>query len=204
MRLQHAKHTGRQHYKHTYRQPRCACLLLTSFASLCACAQPPRYDARIAVEEALAARGLLGNKYPKPMALGFCSRSGDVIEPMIMPQWFVDCEDMARRSVEAVRTGKLNIRPAFHEKTWYQWLENIRPWCVSRQLWWGHRIPAYFATAKGEGEVDRNADKNKARWVVARSATAARSAAAKLLGVPEAQVRPTRLLILLCPRISRA
>jgi valyl-tRNA synthetase len=147
-----------------------------------------RYDARIAVEEALEKRGLLRGKYPKPMKLGLCSRSGDVIEPMIMPQWFVDCTDMARRSVEAVREGRLKIRPDFHMKTWYQWLENIRPWCVSRQLWWGHRIPAYFATKTGEGEMDKNAAGNKERWVVARSEADARAKAAVLLGCPQDQV----------------
>ena len=95
-----------------------------------------RYDARIAVEEELKKQGLLRNKYPKPMKLGFCSRSGDVIEPMIMPQWFVDCSDMARRSCEAVRDGRLKITPKFHEHTWYQWLgpDSIRPWCVASTI----------------------------------------------------------------------
>ena len=146
----------------------------------------------MAVEKALDEVGLLRKKYPKPMKLGFCSRSGDVIEPMIMPQWFVECSTMAARSVAAVKEGKLKIRPDFHEKTWYQWLgpDNIRPWCVSRQLWWGHRIPAYFATKQGEDPevVNKNSDAYKARWIVARSEPAAREQAAKLLGVPPGEV----------------
>ncbi len=147
----------------------------------------------MAVEEALKGLGLLRNKYPKPMKLGFCSRSGDVIEPMIMPQWFVDCADMARRSVEAVRDGRLKIRPEFHKKTWNAWLENIRPWCVSRQLWWGHRIPAYFATTKAEAcaeALDRNAESAKHRWIVARSEADARAKAAGVLGCAPEEVHP--------------
>ena len=64
--------------------------------------------------------------------------TGDVIEPMLTPQWYVDCSSMARRSVEAVRSGQLKILPEMHESTWYGWLDNIRDWCISRQLWWGH------------------------------------------------------------------
>jgi len=61
--------------------------------------------------------------------------------------------------------GDLKILPTFHETTWYRWLENIRDWCISRQLWWGHRIPAYFATKKGE-TLDKNDQANRDRWVV--------------------------------------
>jgi valyl-tRNA synthetase len=142
-----------------------------------------RYDARIAVEKALEKKGLLVNKYPKPMNLGFCSRSRDIIEPMVMPQWFVDCENMAKRACDAVTNGELKIRPEFHKKTWFQWLENCRPWCVSRQLWWGHRIPAYFVTLKSEDkeQVDKNADNNKERWVVGRNEEEARQRAAVMM-----------------------
>ena len=143
----------------------------------------------MSVEAELEKLGLLRGKYPKPMKLGLCSRSHDIIEPMIMPQWFVDCTDMAARSVAAVREKRLNIRPEFHEKTWYQWLENIRPWCVSRQLWWGHRIPAYFASLKSEGELDQNAEQYAERWIVARSEDQARERAAKLLKCKPQDVR---------------
>lgn len=128
-----------------------------------------RYDARIAVEDALKEKGLYVGKEPNKMRLGICSRSGDILEPMITPQWYVNCDSMAKRAVDAVRNGELKILPQEHEKTWYYWLENIRDWCVSRQLWWGHQIPAWFVTKKGETNMDKNDMSNNHRWVVARS-----------------------------------
>lgn len=128
-----------------------------------------RYDARIAVEVALMEKGLYVGKEPNKMRLGLCSRSGDILEPMITPQWYVNCDGMAKRSTDAVRNGELKIVPAEHEKTWFQWLDNIRDWCVSRQLWWGHQIPAWFATKKGETGVLKMDMKNNDRWIVARS-----------------------------------
>ncbi|CAN0253441.1 unnamed protein product, partial [Discosporangium mesarthrocarpum] len=102
-----------------------------------------RYDARVAVEKALEEKGLLRGKDPHNMRLGLCSRSGDIIEPMITPQWYLNCDSMAAMAVAAVREKELVIKPATHERTWFQWLDNSRDWCISRQLWWGHRIPAY-------------------------------------------------------------
>ena len=127
-----------------------------------------RYDARIAVEEALKEKGLYVGKEPNKMRLGLCSRSGDILEPMITPQWYVNCTGMAKRSTDAVRNGELKIVPAEHEKTWFHWLDNIRDWCISRQLWWGHQIPAWFATKKGETGVLKTDMKNNDRWIVAR------------------------------------
>ena len=104
------------------------------------------------------------------MRLGLCSRSGDILEPMITPQWYVNCTNMAKRSVDAVRNGDLKIVPADHEKTWYYWLENIRDWCISRQLWWGHQIPAWFVTTKEEGtKISKNDMTYNERWIVARN-----------------------------------
>ena len=128
-----------------------------------------RYDARIAVEEALKEKGLYIGKEPNKMRLGLCSRSGDILEPMITPQWYVNCNGMAKRATDVVRNGELKIVPADHEKTWFHWLDNIRDWCVSRQLWWGHQIPAWFATKKGETGVLKTDMKSNDRWVVARS-----------------------------------
>ena len=85
-----------------------------------------RYDARIAMEEKMAALGILRGKEPNKMRLGLCSRSGDIIEPMLTPQWYVNCTSMAQRAVDAVRNGQLKIVPDIHEATWYRWLENIR------------------------------------------------------------------------------
>jgi valyl-tRNA synthetase len=126
-----------------------------------------RYDARIKVEEDLKEKGLYRGKEPNKMRLGICSRSGDILEPMISAQWYVNCDGMAKRATDAVRNGDLKIIPAEQERTWFQWLDNIRDWCVSRQLWWGHQIPAWFATKNGE-EIDKNDMSHNNRWIVAR------------------------------------
>lgn len=91
-----------------------------------------RFDARINIYEALDALGQIKGKTPNPMRLGKCSKSGDIIEPFLKPQWYVDCKDMAARSVAAVRNKELLLVPEVHERTWYQWLENIQDWCISR------------------------------------------------------------------------
>jgi len=151
-----------------------------------------RYDARIAVEEALAAKNLYVGKAPNKMSLKTCSRSGDILEPMITPQWYVNCQNMAERACGVVRDGSLKIVPSDHEKTWFHWLENIRDWCVSRQLWWGHRIPAWFATIKGEDEMDQNDMKNNDRWIVARNEEEAMKKAETLLQKPSTSITLTR------------
>lgn len=123
------------------------------------------------------------------MRLGLCSRSGDILEPMITPQWYVNCTGMAKRSTDAVRNGELKIIPEEHERTWFQWLDNIRDWCISRQLWWGHQIPAWFATTKTEGSsVSKNDMANNDRWIVARSEEEAKLKAMKLLGCSEEEL----------------
>ena len=127
-----------------------------------------RYDARIKIEADLKEKGLYRGKEPNKMRLGICSRSGDILEPMISPQWYVNCDGMAKRATDAVRNGDLKIVPAEHERTWFQWLDNSRDWCVSRQLWWGHQIPAWFATKKGE-DIHKTDMSHNDRWIVARS-----------------------------------
>ncbi len=82
---------------------------------------------------------------PRTIATPFGDRSGDVIEPWLTDQWYVDAATLARPAIEAVRSGTTKIVPKSWEKTYFNWMENIQPWCVSRQLWWGHRIPAWFA-----------------------------------------------------------
>lgn len=149
-----------------------------------------RYDARIAVQEELTALGLFRGREVNKMKLGRCSRTGDIIEPMLTPQWYVNCTSMAQRSIAAVKNGDLKILPEMHEATWYYWLENIRDWCVSRQLWWGHRIPAYFARIVGEDPVDKDDEQNAKRWFVARTEADALAAAAALL-----QVDPSKVIL---------
>jgi len=147
-----------------------------------------RYDARIAVEAALTEKGLFKGKEPNKMRLGICSRSGDVLEPMITPQWYVRCDSMAKRSTDAVRNGDLTILPQDQEKVWFQWLDNIRDWCVSRQLWWGHQIPAWFATKKSETGVSKNDMEHNDRWIVARNVEDAMQKAIEMLGCSEDEI----------------
>lgn len=147
-----------------------------------------RYDARVEVEKALAAKGLFHGKADNKMRLGICSRSGDVIEPLVKPQWFINCDQMAKDAMAAVTNKDLTILPESHEKTWFRWLENIRDWCISRQLWWGHRIPAYFARVKGEKWIDPNSEDNADRWFAGVSEEDARAKAALKLGVAAEQI----------------
>jgi len=88
--------------------------------------------------------GLMIRQEDKLIMQPFGDRSGLVIEPMLTDQWYVDAETLARPALEAVRSGDIAVVPETWKKTWFNWLENIQPWCVSRQLWWGHRIPAWF------------------------------------------------------------
>jgi valyl-tRNA synthetase len=81
---------------------------------------------------------------PRTIQTPYGDRSGDVIEPWLTDQWYVDAETLAKRPIEAVQSGAIKIVPKSWEKTFFNWMENIQPWCVSRQLWWGHRIPAWF------------------------------------------------------------
>lgn len=103
------------------------------------------------------------------MVVPICSRSKDVVEPLLKPQWYVKCDEMASKAVEAVKSGELKIIPEMHVKTWYHWMQGIRDWCISRQLWWGHRIPAYYVTIEGQNQKGENED----YWVSGRTETEA-------------------------------
>lgn len=129
-----------------------------------------RFDARITVVEHLKELGLFRGVEDNPMRLGLCSRSKDVIEPVLKPQWWVSCEGMAAEACEAVRKKELEIVPQEYEATWFRWMENIRDWCISRQLWWGHRIPAYYISFTGEESGSPGApSENMKQWVVGRT-----------------------------------
>jgi len=104
-----------------------------------------RYDARKAVVADIDSEGLMVTVEDKMIMQPFGDRSGLVIEPMLTDQWYVDAETLAKPAIEAVRSGHIAVVPETWKKTWFNWLENIQPWCVSRQLWWGHRIPAWYA-----------------------------------------------------------
>jgi len=103
-----------------------------------------RYAARTAVVADIDADGLMIMVEDKPIMQPFGDRSNVVIEPMLTDQWYVDAATLVKPVLEATRNGTIRIVPETWKKTWFNWLENIQPWTVSRQLWWGHRIPAWF------------------------------------------------------------
>ena len=114
-----------------------------------------RYEARKAMVQDLTDLGLLVKVVPTKHNVGTHDRCGTTVEPMIKPQWFVRMEEMAKPAIKAIETGELQFVPENYSKTYLHWLENIKDWCISRQLWWGHRIPAYYCEDCGEIVVDR-------------------------------------------------
>jgi valyl-tRNA synthetase len=102
-----------------------------------------REDARKQIVKDLEQAELLEKIEPYKHAVGVCSRCDTIVEPMLSEQWFMRTREMADRAIEAVRKGDTTFHPKFWENTFFNWLENIHDWCISRQLWWGHRIPAY-------------------------------------------------------------
>ncbi|KRC81967.1 valine--tRNA ligase [Sphingomonas sp. Root241] len=132
-----------------------------------------RFEARKLVVERLKAEGFLvphvdkegveHDSEPRTIQTPYGDRSGVVIEPWLTDQWYVDAATLAKPAIEAVRSGATKIVPKSWEKTYFNWMENIQPWCVSRQLWWGHRIPAWFAddgsiyVAESEAEAQAQA-----------------------------------------------
>ena len=109
-----------------------------------------RYEARKAMVADLDAKGLLVKVVPHTHSVGTHDRCKTTVEPMIKPQWFVKMEEMAKPAIQALKEHKLNFVPDRFDKIYLHWLENIRDWCISRQLWWGHRIPAYYCDKCGE------------------------------------------------------
>ncbi len=102
-----------------------------------------RDQCRTAVLRDLEAQGLLEKTEPHRHSVGICSRCDTVLEPMLSVQWFVRVKPLAEKAIAAVRDGRTTFHPKFWENTYFNWMENIHDWCISRQLWWGHRIPAY-------------------------------------------------------------
>ncbi|KAJ1870495.1 hypothetical protein LPJ55_004630 [Coemansia sp. RSA 990] len=133
-----------------------------------------RWQARQqAIAQLTAANAYMGKRDAEQSVISQCSRSGDVIEPMLMPQWYVSCKELARKADEMVHGGAIKLIPERQQAVWHSWMSGIEDWCVSRQLWWGHRIPVYCVTW----------DKlpNSKVWVAAESAShAMRKAAAQL------------------------
>ena len=115
-----------------------------------------RYEARKAILEDLRAGGFLAEIEDLTHEVGTCYRCGTTIEPMISLQWFVRMEPLAKPAIEAVRDGRIKFIPERFDKNYFHWMENTQDWCISRQLWWGHRIPAYYCDACGHTVVNKD------------------------------------------------
>lgn len=124
-----------------------------------------RFDARKKIVADLEALNLVEKIEPRKHSAPYGDRSGILIEPLLTDQWYVDAKKLARQAIEAVERGKTQFVPKTWDKTYYEWMRNIQPWCVSRQLWWGHRIPAWYAedgsvfVAESEVEAHTQAQK---------------------------------------------
>ena len=114
-----------------------------------------RYEARKAIVKDLKEQGYLVKVEPHSHNVGTHDRCGTTVEPLIKQQWFVKMEELAKPAIEALKSGELKFVPERFDKIYLHWLENIKDWCISRQIWWGHRIPAYYCDECGEVVVSR-------------------------------------------------
>lgn len=125
-----------------------------------------RFECRNKLWQDMEAKGLTLKIEDRMMVVPVTQRGGEIVEPMISEQWFVRMQPLAERGLEAVRSGAIQIVPERFTKVYYHWLENIQDWCISRQLWWGHRIPAWYHTGTGEIKVLREGPPDDSgRWV---------------------------------------
>ncbi len=115
-----------------------------------------RYEAREEVVEDLKKGGFLEKIEDYAHSIGHCQRCDTVVEPSISRQWFVEMKDLARPAIRAVREEKIELKPSRWKKVYFEWMENIQDWCISRQLWWGHRIPAWYCQDCGHIMVRRD------------------------------------------------
>ena len=141
-----------------------------------------RYDVRNQIVKDLEELGLYRGKNPKVMTLATCYRSGDIIEPILIPQWYVDTKDVSKRMIEVVESGELEIFPSSNKAIWYNFMVNQEDWCISRQLWWGHRVPAFkVKMASGEYLLDPE-NPDDVLWFVEQSREEAEKAIREHLG----------------------
>ncbi|KAI7913008.1 valyl-tRNA synthetase [Pyricularia oryzae] len=137
-----------------------------------------RFDVRYTIQDDLKKAGLYVDKKDNPMSLPMCERSKDIIEPIMKPQWWMRMREMADAAIGAVEDGSIKIRPQSSEKSFKHWMRNIQDWCISRQLWWGHQCPVYYAEIEGD-ENDRGANN---RWFAGKTEQEAEEKAKKALG----------------------
>lgn len=128
-----------------------------------------RFHARSAVVEALKERGLYVDTKEHPMELPVCSKSGDIIETILKPQWWIDLKDASAQALRMTSVGQLEISPKSSAGEFNNWLSNPQDWCISRQLWWGHRIPAYLISIDG-ATPDHALPES---WIIGRTETEA-------------------------------
>lgn len=140
-----------------------------------------RFECRDKLVASLEQKGLLRKKEPYANRVGRCSRTKDIIEPMLMKQWFCNCQTMAKRADDILSSGELKLIPESYNNVWHHWLQNNRPWCISRQLWWGHRIPAYICKLDGNLINDDS-------WVAGRSEEEAKQKAIVKFNISPEQV----------------
>jgi len=125
-----------------------------------------RFEARDAIVKEMEALGLLEKIEDNPMTVPYGDRSGVVVEPWLLDQWFVDAKVLAAPAIKAVEDGRTTFHPKSYENTYFEWMRNIQPWCVSRQIWWGHQIPAWYGpdgtpfVEYTEAEAQASADKH--------------------------------------------
>ncbi|KAI8632111.1 tRNA synthetases class I-domain-containing protein [Xylariaceae sp. FL1651] len=136
-----------------------------------------RFDVRYTIENDLKQKGLWVDKKDNPMKVPLCDKSKDIIEPILKPQWWMRMKELAAPAIDVVKNGKIKILPESAERSYYRWMEDINDWCLSRQLWWGHQCPVYFARVEGEA-----GDKSDGKlWFSGRTEEEALSKAKKAL-----------------------
>jgi valyl-tRNA synthetase len=133
-----------------------------------------RFDVRYEVTAALEKAGLFVKKEDNPMKVPLCSKSKDIIEPLLRPQWWMRMRELGDAAMDVVTDGSIKIIPQSAEKNYFSWMRNINDWCLSRQLWWGHQCPAYLVKIEGEAPTD-----DEDHWVIARTEAEANEKAAK-------------------------
>jgi valyl-tRNA synthetase len=134
-----------------------------------------RFDVRYTVQDDLKKLGLYVDKKDNPMKVPLCEKSKDVIEPLMRPQWWMRMRELADEAIKVVKNGEIKIQPESAERNYFNWLEDINDWCLSRQLWWGHQVPAYHAKVEGEKDDD-------SLWFTGRTEEEAQEKAKKALG----------------------